>query len=371
MLRQGLRRRAARVRGAAQDQAERHDRQADARRGRSSARARAARPSRSTSASWRGAEAAEHLLQPRHLLFAREARRRRVARGRALHQGQAASTPRATFCTCDALYEQRNIQRALTECQQAERQDQVNGAIKGKIGRIYLGMKNYQSARDLPRAGGGGAEGVGRRQGSRDARRARRGVRGGARAEGQAQLDRRRSRVAVAKTRRRWRRRGRSTSSRGNDERAMSALQCVAGARAEQRRRARGRWSRVLNRRAGLAVEKNEVGTAYNLLSEAVEAVARRSHDQSQPRARAACLAKKYSEAEQVLARVAQEGAERHGRQSHAGARAARSAQDDGRRRRPTRRRRRWRCARAGPIWRRSTPSSGRCTPTRGSSIRR
>ena len=25
-------------------------------------------------------------------------------------------------------------------------QDQVNGTIKGKIGRIYLGMKNYQSA---------------------------------------------------------------------------------------------------------------------------------------------------------------------------------------------------------------------------------
>ncbi|MCU1281442.1 MAG: domain protein, putative component of TonB system, partial [bacterium] len=48
--------------------------------------------------------------------------------------------------TCDALYDQKNFQRALSECQQAERQDQVNGAIKGKVGRIYLGMKNYQSA---------------------------------------------------------------------------------------------------------------------------------------------------------------------------------------------------------------------------------
>ncbi|HEY1584455.1 MAG TPA: tetratricopeptide repeat protein, partial [Polyangia bacterium] len=47
---------------------------------------------------------------------------------------------------CDALYDQRNYQRALGECQQAERLDQVNGAIKGKVGRIYLGMKNYQSA---------------------------------------------------------------------------------------------------------------------------------------------------------------------------------------------------------------------------------
>src|SRR5262249_16855161 len=37
---------------------------------------------------------------------------------------------------CDALYETKNYPRALSECQSAERLDQVNGTIKGKIGRI-------------------------------------------------------------------------------------------------------------------------------------------------------------------------------------------------------------------------------------------
>src|SRR6202012_797808 len=45
---------------------------------------------------------------------------------------------------CDALYNLKNYPRALSECQSAERLDQVNGTIKGRIGRIYLATKNYQ-----------------------------------------------------------------------------------------------------------------------------------------------------------------------------------------------------------------------------------
>jgi tetratricopeptide (TPR) repeat protein len=87
----------------------------------------------------------------------------------------------------------------------------------------------------------------------------------------------------------------------GNDERALAALNASlaiepnnAGARAG--------LVKVLNRRAGVAVDKGEVGTAYNLLSEAI----RLTPDDLMTNRNLGLvllLAKKYSEAEQVLAR--------------------------------------------------------------------
>ena len=202
--------------------------------------------------------------------------------------------------TCDALYDQKNYQRALTECQQAERQDQVNGTIKGKIGRIYLGMKNYQSARDLPRAGGGRRR---RRRGSKDPEML------GALAEAYAAVRAPKDKLnsigdelaSLNKDPRALATAGQVYFLAGNDERAMSALDASlaiepnnAGARAG--------LVKVLNRRAGVAIEKNETGNAYSLLSEAIKM----SPDDLMTNRNLGLvllLAKKYSEAEQVLQR--------------------------------------------------------------------
>ena len=243
-LRQGLGRGAARVRGAAQDQAQRHDRQADARRG--ARRQGRLQPGHLALRAHprRGAEAAEHLLQPRQLLPAREALRRRAARGRALHQGQADTTPRATCSSCDALYEQKNYP--------ARARRVSDGGAAGSGQRRHQGQDRPHLPRheELPVGASpyleqavAGAK-ARRRQGSRDARRARRGLLGGAT----------RRRTSSTRSPTTWRRSARIRKAQatagqvyflaGNDERATATLQRVAGDRAEQRGRARRRWSR-------------------------------------------------------------------------------------------------------------------------------
>ena len=207
---------------------------------------------------------------------------------------------RGHLLACDALYDQKQYPRALTECQQAERQDQVNGAIKGKVGRIYLGMKNYQSAVTyLEQAvAGQKASGAGKDPETL-----------GALAEAYAAVHAPKDKLnsigddlaSLGKDPKALATAGQVYFLAGNDERAMSTLNASlaidptnAGARAS--------LVRVLNRRAGLAVDKNEVGTAYNLLSEAV----RLSPDDLMTNRNLGLvllLSKKYSEADQVLAR--------------------------------------------------------------------
>ena len=78
--------------------------------------------------------------------YLREKRAADALREAELYNRAKPTDAKGHVLTCDALFDLRNYPRALTECQQAEREDQVNGTIKGRIGRIYLGMRNFQSA---------------------------------------------------------------------------------------------------------------------------------------------------------------------------------------------------------------------------------
>ncbi|HEX9104545.1 MAG TPA: hypothetical protein VF997_20175, partial [Polyangia bacterium] len=85
----------------------------------------------------------------------------------------------------------------------------------------------------------------------------------------------------------------------GNDERAITALNASL-AMEPNNAQARASLVRVLNRRAGVAVEKGDTGNAYALLSDAVKLT---PEDLMTNRnlGLVLLLAKKYSEAEQVL----------------------------------------------------------------------
>lgn len=201
--------------------------------------------------------------------------------------------------TCDALYEQKNYPRALAECQQAERQDQVNGTIKGKVGRIYLGMRNYQSAVTYLEQAVAGQKATG----TKDPETL------GALAEAYAAVHAPKDKLnsigddlaSLARDPKALATAGQVYFLAGNDERAMTALNASlaidpndAGARAS--------LVKVINRRAGIAVDKGEIGAAYNLLSEAIRST---PNDLMTNRnlGLVLLLSKKYSEAEQVLAR--------------------------------------------------------------------
>ena len=170
---------------------------------------------------------------------------------------------------CDALYEQKNYPRALTECQQAERQDQVNGSIKGRVGRIYLGMKNYQSAVTYLEQAVAGAKATGA---GKDPEML------GALAEAYAAVKAPKDKLntigdelaSLSKDAKAQATAGQVYFLAGNDERAMAALNASLALEPNSAQ-ARAGLVKVLNRRAGAAIEKNEVGSAYNLLSEAVK----------------------------------------------------------------------------------------------------
>jgi tetratricopeptide (TPR) repeat protein len=202
--------------------------------------------------------------------------------------------------TCDALYEQKNFQRALTECQQAERQDQVNGSIKGKVGRIYLGMKNFQSAVTYLEQAVAGQKAAG---GGKDPEIL------GALAEAYAAVHAPKDKLnsigddlaSLGKDPKALATAGQVYFLAGNDERAISALNASLAIEPNNTV-ARAGLVKVLNRRAGVAVDKGEVGSAYNLLSEAVKLT---PEDLMTNRNLGLVLlmSKKYSEAESVLTR--------------------------------------------------------------------
>src|SRR5262245_5034550 len=77
--------------------------------------------------------------------YLRERRAADALREAELYIKAKPNDPRGHVLICDALFDQKNFGRALSECQAAERLDQVNGSIKGKIGRIHIAMKNYQA----------------------------------------------------------------------------------------------------------------------------------------------------------------------------------------------------------------------------------
>jgi tetratricopeptide (TPR) repeat protein len=199
---------------------------------------------------------------------------------------------------CDALYESKNYARALSECQAAERLDQVNGSIKGKIGRIYLGMKNYQAAVTYLEQAVAGQKASGQ---GRDPETL------GALAEAYAAVHAPKDKLnsiadelaSLGKDPKALAAAGNVYYLGGNDEKAMSSLNASlalepnnAGARAS--------LVKVLNRRAGVAVDKGEIGTAYSLLSEAIKL----SPDEIMTNRNLALvllMKKSYSESEQVL----------------------------------------------------------------------
>jgi tetratricopeptide (TPR) repeat protein len=202
--------------------------------------------------------------------------------------------------TCDALYEQKNFARALSECQSAERLDQVNGSIKGRIGRIYLGMKNFQAAQTYLEQAVAGAKAAGQ---GRDPEIL------GALAEAYAAVKAPKDKLnsiadelaALSKDPKALAAAGQVYFLAGNDERATSALN-AALALDSSNLGARAGLVRVLNRRAGVAVEKGEAGTAYQQLSEAVKLT---PDDLMTNRNLGLVLlmSRKYSEAEAVLQR--------------------------------------------------------------------
>jgi tetratricopeptide (TPR) repeat protein len=201
---------------------------------------------------------------------------------------------------CDALYEQKNYPRALTECQQAERLDQVNGSIKGKVGRIYLGMKNYQSAVTYLEQAVAGQKASG---GPKDPEML------GALAEAYSAVHAPKDKLnsigddlaSLGKDARAQATAGQVYFLAGNDERAIATLNASLAIEPNNTV-ARAGLVKVLNRRAGAAVEKGEVGSAYQLLSEAVKLT---PEDLMTNRNLGLVLlmSKKYSEAEVVMTR--------------------------------------------------------------------
>ncbi len=202
--------------------------------------------------------------------------------------------------TCDSLYEQKNYPRALTECQQAERLDQVNGSIKGKVGRIYLGMKNYQSAVTYLEQAVAGQKASGQGKDPETL---------GALAEAYAAVHAPKDKLntiadelaSLGKDPKALAAAGQVYFLAGNDERAMTALNASL-ALEPNNAQAKASMVKVLNRRAGVALEKGDTGNAYGLLSDAVKLT---PDDLMTNRnlGLVLLLAKKYSEAEVVLAR--------------------------------------------------------------------
>lgn len=201
--------------------------------------------------------------------------------------------------SCDALIEQKNYSRALSECQSAERLDQVNGTIKGRIGRIYLAMKNFQSAVTYLEQAVAGGKASGQAKDPEIL---------GALAEAYAAVHAPRDKLnaiatdlASLKEPKALATAGQVYFLAGNDESAMTALNASLSAEPNNAM-ARTTLVRVLNRRAGASVDKGDVGVAYQLLSDAIKLT---PEDLMTNRNLGLVLlmAKKYSEAEAVLQR--------------------------------------------------------------------
>lgn len=210
------------------------------------------------------------------------------------------SEARGHLLVCDALYELRNYGRALSECQAAQRLDQVNGTIRGRIGRIYLGMRNYQAAvtylEQAVAAGKASGQGkdpeiLGALAESYAAIKAPRDKLN-AIADDLATLKQDPKALAMA---------GRVYFLAGNDERASRALN-AALALDGSNGVARAGLVKVLNRRAGVALERGEVGNALNLLSEASK-LSPEDLMTNRNLGLVLLIAKRYAEADGVLQR--------------------------------------------------------------------
>jgi tetratricopeptide (TPR) repeat protein len=201
---------------------------------------------------------------------------------------------------CDALYNQKNYPRALSECQAGERLDQVSGAIKGKIGRIYLGTKNYQAAVTYLEQAVAGAKASGQ---GKDPEML------GALAEAYAAVHASKDKLnaiadelaSLSRDPKALAAAGQVYFLAGNDDRATTALQSALSLESNNGV-ARAGLVKVLNRRAGNAVDKGEVGIAYQLLSEAVK-LAPEDLMTNRNLGLTLLMARKYSEAEVVLQR--------------------------------------------------------------------
>ncbi|HWE30003.1 MAG TPA: tetratricopeptide repeat protein, partial [Polyangia bacterium] len=201
---------------------------------------------------------------------------------------------------CDALYEQKNFTRSLTECQAAERLEPINSTVKGKIGRIYLATKYYQAAITYLEQASMGAKAAGQ---PRDPEIL------GALAEAYAAIHAPRDKLmamadelsSLTRDPKALATAGQVYFLAGNDERATTALQAALNLDPNSGV-ARSGLVKVLNRRAGVAVEKNETGLAYQELSDAIRLT---PEDLMTNRnlGLVLLLAKKYSEAETVLQR--------------------------------------------------------------------
>jgi tetratricopeptide (TPR) repeat protein len=201
---------------------------------------------------------------------------------------------------CDALYDQKNYSRALSECQAAERLDQVNGSIKGKIGRIYLGTKNYQAAVTYLEQAVAGAKASGA---AKDPEML------GALAEAYAAVHAPKDKLnaiadelaSLGRDPRALAAAGQVYFLAGNDEKATTSLQTALNLEPNNGV-ARAGLVKVLNRRAGAGIDKGEVGVAYQLLSDAVK-LAPDDLMTNRNLGLVLLMARKYSEAEVVLQR--------------------------------------------------------------------
>lgn len=232
--------------------------------------------------------------------YLREKRAADAQREAELYVRAKPNEARGHLLVCDALYDLKNYNRALSECQAAERLDQVNGMIRGKIGRIYLGMRNYQAAVTYLEQAVAGEKAAGR---ARDPEML------GALAEAYAAVHAPKDKLnAIADELAMLKQDGKALATAGqiyflagNDERAITALNASLAVEPNGGV-ARTTLVKVLNRRAGIAVEHGEVGNAYQLLSDAVKL----TPDELMTNRNLGLvllMAKKYGEAETVLQR--------------------------------------------------------------------
>ena len=294
----------------------------------------------------------------------REARRRRASARPSCTSRPSRTTPRATCSLGDALYEQKNYPRALTRVPAGGAARSGQRRHQGQ-GRPHLPRhEELSSRRHRPRAGGGGPEGGERRQGSRVL---------GALAEAYAAVNAPKDKLnsigdelaSLGKDPQALATAGQVYFLAGNDERAdRDARTRRWRSSPTTRSRALG-WSRCSTAAPASPSRRAKSRRPTVLL---VEAVKLTPEDLMTNRnlGLVLLLAKKYAEAEAVLTRSLKKVPNDMVLNRMLARAQLGQAQARRRRWRPTRRRRRWRCARAGPISRRSTPSSGRCTSTNG-----
>jgi tetratricopeptide (TPR) repeat protein len=203
--------------------------------------------------------------------------------------------PKGHVLVGDAFYEQKNYARALSAFQQAERLDAVSGPIKTRIGKSYLAMKNYAAARTVleqaSMAQPGDLEVLSALVEVYTAMGAPWERLGPIVEKLAANTKDPRAQMAA----------GGAYFSTGRDDRAEQSYQNVLAVEPNNGG-AKSALARVLNRKAGLALEKNELTRAEQLLLEAQRMVPDDLMTQRNL-GLVFIVAKRYLEAESVLQR--------------------------------------------------------------------